>query len=150
MEDKSPELSENVETDVQDIGEHSSLGTIRINNEVVATIVRMATLEVPGVVSLAGGSFQEIRGLLSGKRDSSTGIRVEVNESGEYVIGVKVILQFGENLANVGEAVQIAVRDAVKNMTNNAVAAVDVIIDGVRHPEQKEAAQEWVDAPSHS
>lgn len=119
-----------------DIQESSDLGAIHINNEVVATIVSIAAKEVPGVVSLAGGGFRkDIAGLFGGKREGGPGVSINEDEDSRYVIGVKVILQFGIQLAKVAQDVQIAVRDQVENMTNKDVARVDVIVDGVRHPE---------------
>ncbi len=116
-----------------DIQEASDLGAIQINNEVVATIVAIAAKEVPGVVCLAGGGFRkDIAGLFGAKRD---GVSITEDEDSRYVIGVKVILQFGTQLAKVAQDVQIAVRDQVENMTNKEVSRVDVIVDGVRHPE---------------
>ncbi len=122
-----------------DIQEASDLGAIQINNEVVATIVSIAAREVAGVVCLAGGGFRkDIAGLFGGKRDGGAGVSITEDEDSRYVIGVKVILQFGTQLAKVAQDVQIAVRDQVENMTNKEVSRVDVIVDGVRHPESEE------------
>ncbi len=121
-----------------DIQEASDHGSIHINNEVVATIVGIAAKEVVGVVSLASGGFRnDIVGLFGSKRDSGAGVSISEDDQQRYVIAVKVILQFGTQLAKVAQDVQIAVRDQVENMTNKEVARVDVIVDGVRHPESE-------------
>jgi len=123
---------------LETIQEDSGLGSISINNEVVANIVAMAAKEVPGVVSLASGGIKDdLAGLFGGKREggSSAVSIVEDEAEGSYHIRVKLILTFGVQLAKVAQNVQEAVRDQVENMTNKDVAKVDVIVDGVRREE---------------
>ena len=134
MQNEEPIEGYESPVDLQD----SDLGAIQINNEVVATIVAIATKEVPGVISLAGGGFRkDFAGLFGGKRDTGAGVSIGDDEQNRYVIAVKVILRFGTQLAKVAHDIQIAVRDQVENMTNKEVARVDVVVDGVRHPESE-------------
>lgn len=130
MEDSHKhEPSENLET----IQEDSGLGSISINNEVVANIVAMAAKEVTGVVSLASGGIKDdIAGLFGGKRESGSAVSIQETPEGAYHIKVKLILTFGVQLAKVAQNVQESVRDQVENMTNKDVSKVDVIVDGVR------------------
>ena len=121
---------------LEPIQEDSGMGSISINNEVVAEIVAMAAREVPGVVSLAGGSIKDdIAGLFGGRRDSSSSVTIHEQPDGSYAIGVKLILTFGVQLAKVAQSVQLAVRDRVENMTNKDVSKVNVIVDGIRRDE---------------
>jgi uncharacterized alkaline shock family protein YloU len=131
---------ENPETDDLVLAEEGNAGDIKVSHEVVASIVRIAAQEVPGVISVggAGGFREEIVGIFN-KRESSGGITVAENAQKNYVISVKVILRFGVELAKVGEEIQIAVREQVSKMTNKKVARIDVLIDGVRMPEREEA-----------
>ncbi len=48
--------------------ESSSMGEIKINHTVIASIVKLAALEVPGVVMVAGGFVDELAGMFSKKR----------------------------------------------------------------------------------
>lgn len=129
--------------------ESSSLGDIKINHTVVASIVKLATLEVPGVVSVAGGGLVgEIAGIFS-KKDSGAGIQVGEDEDANYVIIIRVILSFGVELAKTAYGIQTSVRDQVENMTNKRVARVDVIIDGVKMPEppkDESVKESWQEA----
>ncbi len=138
--DSEGTLREHSTSDLDDVmlAEENTAGVIKVHNDVVANIVRIATQEVPGVASIGGGSRfrEELAGIFS-KRDSTSGIMVAENEDGHYVISVKVILHFGVELAKVGEDIQIAVREQVAKMTNKKVARVDVLIDGVRIPEKE-------------
>jgi uncharacterized alkaline shock family protein YloU len=128
------------------ITEDSDLGSIQINNQVVAMIVAMAAKEVPGVAGMATGGFSEnLAGFFGGKKETSTGVSIAEDDDGAYIIGVKLILDFGVRLAKVAEDVQVAVRDQVQNMTNKDVARVDVIVDGVRAPA---SAQDETNVPT--
>lgn len=133
-------MEENLKTEQAEnldmLQEDSGLGSISINNEVVANIVAMAAREVPGVVGLASGGLKDdIAGLFGGKRDSSSSVTIKEEADGSYHIKVKLILTFGVQLAKVAQSVQQAVRDQVENMTNKDVAKVDIIVDGVRREE---------------
>ena len=142
MSDETP-FPESEETTL--IQEDSGLGTISINNDVVAMIAAMASKKVDGVVMLATGNFTER--VFGGKKEASTGVSVVETEDGPYVITVRLILEFGVRLAKVAEDVQVAVRDQVQNMTNKDVARVDVFVDGVRNPE---AEDETVPPPAEA
>lgn len=108
-----------------------SSGDIKINLSVVASIVRLAALRVEGVVGV-GGSFVDGIAEIFSKKESERGVRVSELDSGQYLIEVRVILQFGVELARVAEEVQEAVRNQVLKMTNKHVARVDVVIDGIK------------------
>ncbi|MGC9449844.1 MAG: Asp23/Gls24 family envelope stress response protein [Oceanipulchritudo sp.] len=121
---------------LEPIQEDSGLGSISINNEVVANIVAMAAREVPGVVSLASGSIKDdIAGLFGSRRESGSSVAIREEADGSYHISVKLILSFGVQLAKVAQSVQVAVRDRVENMTNKEVSKVNIIVDGVRQEE---------------
>ncbi len=128
----------------------SSLGDIKINHTVVASIVKLATIEVPGVVSIAeGGLVGEIAGIFS-KKEAGAGIQVGEDEDAHYVIVIRVILSFGIELAKTAYEIQTSVKEQVEKMTNKHVARVDVIIDGVKMPEphKEESEQEaWQESP---
>jgi len=132
--------NENQFDEVEDIQENSSLGSIQINNEVVANIVAMAAREVAGVHSIASGGLRDdIAGFL-GRKDSS--ISISEDAQGRYIITVKVILYFGVQLAKVAADVQVAVRDQVENMTNKEVAKVNILVDGVRTQDSAEKEED--------
>jgi uncharacterized alkaline shock family protein YloU len=123
--------------------ESGSLGDIKINHSVVASIVRLAALEVTGVVAVGGGFVDGIAEIFS-KKESDRGVRVEEDEVGDYKIEIRVILRFGLELAKVASQVQQNIADQVQTMTSKQVASVNVIIDGVRMAEPKtESDHDW-------
>ena len=122
--------------DYTPVGEEASaLGEIKINHTVIASIVKMAATEVPGFVAVAGGGFvEEIAGIFT-KKETGSGVQVEEDADGNYQIVVRVILEFGVQLAETAAKVQEVVRDKVAQMTSKKVSRVDVVIDGIKLPE---------------
>ena len=115
--------------------ESNTLGDIRINHSVVASIVRLAALEVGGVAAVGGGFVDGIAEIFSKKGDER-GVRVEEDEAGDYKIEVRVVLKFGVELAAVATEIQQRIAEQIEKKTSKTVARVDVIIDGVRTEEE--------------
>lgn len=128
--------------------ESNTLGDIRINHSVVASIVRLAALEVAGVAAVGGGFVDGIAEIFSKKSDER-GVRVEEDEAGDYRIEIRVILKFGVELAAVAGEMQQRIAKQVEKMTSKSVARVNVIIDGVRTDEDKANEDHWDDS-AHS
>ncbi|MCD8482192.1 MAG: Asp23/Gls24 family envelope stress response protein [Verrucomicrobia bacterium] len=123
------------ETDLSLEIKDDSLGSIHINHDVVASIVNLAAREVNGVVAVGSGGLKEDLAGLIGKK---SGVVISEDEDSGYVIGVKLVLTFGVQLAKVAQEVQYAVKEKVEFMTNQQVARVDVTVEGVRYPEPEE------------
>ena len=122
--DKEP----NNESTIPTVSEESNtLGEIRINHSVVASIVRLAALEVSGVAAVGGGFVDGIAEIFSKKGDER-GVRVEEDEVGDYRIEIRVILRFGVELATVATEIQQRIAEQVEKMTSKSVARVNVII----------------------
>ncbi|MDG1138375.1 MAG: Asp23/Gls24 family envelope stress response protein [Opitutales bacterium] len=113
-------------------GESSELGCIRINHSVVAGIVRLATQSVTGVVNVGGGGVVEGLTDFFSKKESERGVKVAEAKDGGYDIEVRVVLEFGVDLAKVGVAIQEAVRDQILAMTGNHSKNIDVVIDDIK------------------
>ena len=112
--------------------ESTSLGDIKINHRVVASIVRLATMEVDGVFAVGGGGVVEGIAEFLSKKESERGVRVAETDGGAYDIEVRVILKFGVDLAKIGMQIQETVRDRIVDMTSKPVERVDVVIDGIK------------------
>ena len=103
---------------------------IRIANEVVAVIAGVAVSEVPGVSEMAGGFAGGITEVLSGKKNLSKGIKVEVGEK-ETKIDVNIIVEYGTRIPDVAFEIQNRVKKAVETMTGLNVLEVNVHVQGV-------------------
>jgi uncharacterized alkaline shock family protein YloU len=143
----SKETDNQNESIIPNVSEASNtLGDIRINHSVVASIVRLAALEVSGVAAVGGGFVDGIAEIFSKKGDER-GVRVEEDEVGDYRIEIRVILRFGCELASVATEIQERIAEQVEQMTSKSVARVNVIIDGVRTDDEKAEEDEWGDEP---
>jgi uncharacterized alkaline shock family protein YloU len=143
----SKETDNTNESIIPTVSEDSNtLGDIRINHSVVASIVRLAALEVRGVAAVGGGFVDGIAEIFSKKGDER-GVRVEEDEVGDYRIEIRVILRFGVELAAVATEMQQRIAEQVEKMTSKSVARVNVIIDGVRTDDEKVEKEEWGDSP---
>lgn len=115
------------------IGDNSSFGDIKINHTVVASIVKLAALKVVGVHTVGGSFYDGIAEIFNKKGD--TGVKVAEDEAGCYIIELRVVMNFGVELAKVAYQVQQSVSDQVKRMTHKEVSKVNVVIDEVKLPE---------------
>lgn len=120
-------LNENVELYEGEIKEENG---IRIADDVVAVIAGVAVSEVPGVYSMAGSFAGGITEVLSGKKNMSKGIKVEVGEK-EAKIDVNIIVEYGTRIPDVAFDIQNRVKKAVETMTGLKVIEVNVHVQGV-------------------
>ncbi len=142
---KETEKDNDNEAEIPTVSEESNtLGEIRINHSVVASIVRLAALEVSGVVAVGGGFVDGIAEIFKSKGDER-GVRVDEDEVGDYRIEIRVILRFGVELAAVASQIQQRVAEQIEKMTSKSVARVNVVIDGVRTHEEENKTEKWED-----
>ena len=103
---------------------------IKISNDVVSVIAGVAVSEVPGVYAMAGGLAGGISEVLSGKKNLSKGIKVEVGEK-EVKIDVNIIVEYGVRIPDVAFEIQNRVKKAVEAMTGLSVVNVNIHVQGV-------------------
>ena len=132
MTKKKPTEDQEEETIPTISEETSELGTIRINHSVVAGIVRLATQSVKGVVNVGGGGVVEGLTDFFSKKESERGVKVTESAEGGYEIEVRVVLEFGVDLAKIGTSIQEAIRDQILAMTGNHTKCIDVVIDDIK------------------
>ena len=118
-----------------DIDREQDNGQITYANEVISTIVSVATTEVDGISAIAGNS-----GLL-GKGKLPRGVRVDMN--GEDVsVDVSVTVDYGMPIQKVGRSAQENVRKSIESMTGLHVEKVDLHVVGVSFEKENNAALE--------
>ena len=122
---------ENEENEVKEVSvETGDNNGIKISDDVVAVISGVAVSEVPGVAGMAGGFAGGITEVLSGKKNLSKGIKVEVGEK-ETKIDVNIIVEYGTRIPDVAFEIQNRVKKAVETMTGLTVLEVNVHVQGV-------------------
>ena len=104
--------------------------TIKIANEAVATYAGIAISDVPGVYGMAGSFASGITEAMSGKKNLTKGIKVEVGEK-DAKIDVNIIVEYGARIPEVAFEIQSRVKKAVENMTGLKVLEVNVHVQGV-------------------
>ena len=124
---ENEELKENVELQNEEVKEENS---IKIADDVVAVIAGVAVSEVPGVYSMAGSFAGGITEVLSGKKNMSKGIKVEVGDK-ESKVDVNIIVEYGTRIPDVAFEIQNRVKKAVETMTGLKVIEVNVHVQGV-------------------
>lgn len=123
-EDKKEEVMENKEEiDTENSG-------VKISNDVVAVIAGVAVSEVSGVASMQTGFAGGISEVLSGKKNRTKGIKVEVEEN-TAKIDVNIIVEYGTRIPDVAFEIQNRVKKAVESMTGLNVEEVNVHVQGV-------------------
>jgi len=117
---------------------------IKIANDVVASIAGIAVSEVPGVFGMAGGIAGGISEVFSGKKNLSKGIKVEVGEK-ETRIDVNIIVEYGVRIPDVAFEIQNRVKKAVETMTGLKVSSININVQGINMPENKQKENEQVE-----
>lgn len=116
------------------------IGTVRIADDVVATIIAYAAQEVDGVASLQGSAGDGWLKKAGYKRPAS-GVRVDM-ENGNVRADVSLIMDYGYNIPATSSKVQAKVKQSVENMTGLHVEDVNVRIAGIRMPKDESSTAE--------
>jgi len=131
-------LNEVISGEVLDTG--GELGAIRIHNNVIAVIARLATLKVPGVVEMTGSIVDGLAGMIGKKSSDKGGVHIDAEEDA-IVIEIAVNLEYGVRIPHVAWQIQNDVREEVEKMTGKMVKAVNVIVQGVQLPPESAGAE---------
>ena len=118
----------------------SSLGAIRIADEVVSIIAGLAATEVDGIAGMSGGIAGGIAEML-GRKNFAKGVKVEVGEK-EAAVDLYIIVKYGVRIPDIALAVQENVKQAIETMTGLSVVEVNVHVQGVGFPEENAKADE--------
>ena len=125
------------ERNIYTIQDDSSMGEVKIADEVVAIIAALAATEVEGVASMAGNITNELISRL-GMKNLSKGVKVDVLE-GVVTVSLALNMKYNYSIMDVFAKVQEKVKSAVENMTGLEVADVNVKVAGVEMESQESA-----------
>lgn len=109
----------------------TELGSILVDNEVIARVAGRAAVECYGVVGMAALNVKDgIVQLVLG--DSMTrGIRVNTREDGSVALDFHIVVEYGTNIAAITENLMSTVRYTVKEMLGVDVAHIDIFIESI-------------------
>lgn len=137
--DENNENNNNIEENEDEIVVEGN-DTVKIANDAVATYAGIAVSEVSGVYGMAGG-FAGLTEALSGKKNLTKGIKVDVGEK-DAKIDVSIIVEYGARIPDVAFEIQTKVKKSVENMTGLKVVEVNVHVQGVHAITEKESNKE--------
>ena len=113
----------------------SSMGEVKIADEVVAIIAALAATEVEGVASMAGNITNELISKL-GMKNLSKGVKVDVLE-GVVTVSLALNLKYNYSIMEISSKVQEKVKNTIENMTGLEVADVNIKVAGVEMESQE-------------
>lgn len=114
--------------------------SVRISDEVVATIAAIAAVEVDGVGGMCGSRAGDIIEKL-GKKNSAKGVKVDV-DGNNVKINMNMLVTYGYKIQNVCAEVQEAVKASVEGMTGLHVSEITILVQGILTPQKDEEAAE--------
>ena len=121
----------------------TAVGSIRILDGAISTIVKRTVLGIEGVARLSGSSLiDEFADLVRSKRMQDRSIQIEHKDQ-DIAITVAVNPYFGYKFPALIKEIQEKVSGAVLEMTGITVASVNVDIRGIEErPAENEPAQD--------
>ena len=117
------------------INDERDFGSIKISNDVIATIAGIAATEIEGVAGKSMGFTGGITEML-GMKNLTKGVKVEI-ENKTAKIDISIIVEYGADITTVAKKVQENVKKSVENMTDLLVPEVNVSIQGVNMEKEK-------------
>ena len=132
-------MKENKEEKIEEVG---SLGTIKINNEVLATISGKAAAEVGGVAGMSGGVVDGLAKML-GRKNIEKGVKVEIVDD-EVNIDISILVDYGASIPVVCLQIQNSVKQKVEKMAGKHVKTVDINVHGIHFPHTEEKTEEEI------
>ena len=127
-------MNENMTIDIE---KDQDNGQITYANEVISTIVSVATTEVEGISGIVGAS--SISGILA-KGKTPRGVRVDMNGR-DVNVDVSVTVDYGMPIQKVGRNAQENVRKSIESMTGLHVEKVDLHVVGVSFEKENQELQ---------
>ena len=125
-------MSENMTIDME---KDQDNGQITYANEVISTIVSVATTEVDGISGIVGAG--PISGII-GKSKTPRGVSVDMDGQ-DVNVDVSVTVDYGMPIQKVGRNAQENVRKSIESMTGLHVVRVDVHVQGVSFEKENSA-----------
>jgi uncharacterized alkaline shock family protein YloU len=111
-------------------------GSITIAEEVIAVCVREAVSRTHGVYELFGGFQDALSQNILGKELKFKGIKIS-NEADGVVIDIQIVVDYGVKIPEVAWDLQRRVKNELEEITDTAVKAVNVVVQGVHLPAEK-------------
>ena len=113
-------------------------GTVTYADQVIEKMVGHALQHVPGLLSISGGFFTDIKNKLINSSDVREGINVEVG-SKQVATDLKIVVEYGKDIPEIVETMKSIIGTEVKKMTQLEVVEVNVEVVDIKTREEFEA-----------
>lgn len=123
------------------INNQEDMGIVKISDEVVGVIAGLAATEVKGIIGMSSGMVGGITQVLTGKKNLSKGVKVNVGEE-SATIDINLVVEYGVRIPDIAITVQDNVKKAVETMTGLSVSAVNIHIQNIIIPKNEDIVEE--------
>ena len=113
-------------------------GTVTYADQVIEKMVGHALQHVPGLLSISGGFFTDIKNKLINSSDVREGINVEVGNK-QVATDLKIVVEYGKDIPEIVETMKSIIGTEVKKMTHLEVVEVNVEVVDIKTREEFEA-----------
>ena len=123
---------------MENIKDGSTLGIVKISDEVVSIIAGIAAEEIQGILESQHGVTKNISQILKGKKNT-TGKSVKVVlEEDKATIELNVAVEYGVKIPEVIGTVQENVKKTVEAMTGLKVETINVNVQNIYVPKKEQ------------
>jgi len=105
------------------------LGRVTIAPDVLVTIVRLATLSIPGVTRMSSSLTGSVDRFL-GRAHIGEGVRMEIEDE-SVSVELHIIVEPKANMLKLGRTIQAEVARSISDMVGMSVRQINVYIDNV-------------------
>ena len=116
----------------------STLGIVKISDEVVSVIAGIAAGEIVGIMEIPQGVGNNISQILKGKKNNlGKSVKVTLTED-KAIIDLAVAVEYGVKIPEVVSSVQENVKKTVETITGLTVEAVNISVQNIYLPKQEQ------------
>jgi len=109
----------------------NELGTVTIDQDVIARVAGLAATSCYGIVGMAAKSMRDGLIHLLKKESITKGVRLQMNE--EYlIISLYIIVEYGTNINAITETLKANVKYHVEEQVGLPVGQVNIYVEGLR------------------
>lgn len=105
-------------------------GRVMISEDVISTLVIHAVADVEGCAGLSTKPGADIVDMI-GKKNWGKGLKVSIGENNALNVECNILVQYGQSVVAVAQAVQDAVCAAIESTTGIQLTAINVNVCGI-------------------
>ena len=109
----------------------NDLGTITIDQEVIARVAGLAATDCYGIVGMAAKSMKDGLVHILKKESLTKGVRLKMDDEC-LTINLYIIVEYGTNIGAIAETLKSNVKYRVEEQVGLPVGEVNVFVEGVR------------------